>query len=109
MVKTAARSQTTDEYARVLVQHHSVVHMKERLLTEKSNTQRTGYKPWNDRQYNSTPKFGYIGYGYDEHDTAEPDQGTIPEEDFADAAYPALDSVHDGGRRNATQCVRCYL
>ena len=28
MVKTAARSQTTDEFARVLVQHHSVVHMK---------------------------------------------------------------------------------
>ena len=29
MIKTAARSQTTDVYARVLVQHHSVVHMKE--------------------------------------------------------------------------------
>ncbi|OLP77417.1 hypothetical protein AK812_SmicGene42525 [Symbiodinium microadriaticum] len=90
MVKTAARSQTTDEYARVLVQHHSVVHMKERLLTEKPSTQRTGYKPRNDRQHYNTPKFGYIGCGYDEHDAAEPDQGTIPEEDFADAAYPAL-------------------
>ena len=53
MVKTAARSQTTDEFACVLVQHHSVVHMKERLLTEKEkpNTQRTGYKPWLDRQH----------------------------------------------------------
>ena len=74
MVRTAARSQTTDEYARVLVQHHSVLHMKELLLTEKPNAQRTGYKPWGDRQYNSTP---------------------VPEEDFADAAYPALDSAHD--------------
>ena len=57
MVKTAARSQT----ARVLVQHHSVVHMKvmkERLLTEKPNAQRTGYKPWGDRQHHNTPKFG---------------------------------------------------
>ena len=97
MGKTAARSQTTDEYARVLVQHHSVVHMKERLLTEKPNAQRTGYKPWGDGQHHNTPKFGYIGYHYDEHDAAEPDQGTIPEEDFADAAYPALDSAHDDG------------
>ena len=94
MVKTAARSQTTDEYARVLVQHHSVVHMKERLLTEKPNTQRAGYRSWSDRQqHNNAPKFGYLGYGYDDYEAAEPDQGTIPEEDFADAAYPAMDAT----------------
>ena len=97
MVKTAARSQTTDEFARVLVQHHSVVHMKERLLTEKErpNTQRTGYRPWSDRQQHQTPKFGYMGYGYEEFDVAEPDQGTIPEEDLQEAAYPALGSLPD--------------
>ena len=97
MVKTAARSQTTDEFARVLVQHHSVVHMKERLLTEKErpNTQRTGYRPWSDRQQHQTPKFGYMGYGYEEFDVAEPDQGTIPEEDLQEAAYPALGSSPD--------------
>ena len=97
MVKTAARSQTTDEFARVLVQHHSVVHMKERLLTEKErpNTQRTGYRPWSDRQQHQTPKFGYMGYGYEEFDVAEPDQGTIPEEDLQEAAYPALGSPPD--------------
>ena len=97
MVKTAARSQTTDEFARVLVQHHSVVHMKERLLTEKErpNTQRTGYRPWSDRQQHQTPKFGYMGYGYEEFDVAEPNQGTIPEEDLQEAAYPALGSLPD--------------
>ncbi|OLP90155.1 hypothetical protein AK812_SmicGene28317 [Symbiodinium microadriaticum] len=97
MVKTAARSQTTDEFARVLVQHHSVVHMKERLLTEKErpNTQRTGYRPWSDRQQHQTPKFGYMGYGYEEFEVAEPDQGTIPEEDLQEAAYPALGSPPD--------------
>ena len=97
MVKTAARSQTTDEFARVLVQHHSVVHMKERLLTEKErpNTQRTGYRPWSDRQQHQTPKFGYMGYGYEEFDVAEPDLGTIPEEDLQEAAYPALGSLPD--------------
>ena len=97
MVKTAARSQTADEFARVLVQHHSVVHMKERLLTEKEkpNTQRTGYKPWLDRQQYQTPNFGYMGYGYEEFEAAEPDQGTIPEEDLQDAAYPALGQSPD--------------
>ena len=97
MVKTAARSQTTDEFARVLVQHHSVVHMKELLLTEKErpNTQRTGYRPWSDRQQHQTPKFGYMGNGYEEFDVAEPDQGTIPEEDLQEAAYPALGSLPD--------------
>ncbi|OLQ09920.1 hypothetical protein AK812_SmicGene6391 [Symbiodinium microadriaticum] len=97
MVKTAARSQTTDEFARVLVQHHSVVHMKERLLTEKErpNTQRTGYRPWLDRQQHQTPKFGYMGYGYEEFEVTEPDQGTIPEEDLQEAAYPALGSPPD--------------
>ncbi|OLP87405.1 hypothetical protein AK812_SmicGene31376 [Symbiodinium microadriaticum] len=97
MVKTAARSQTTDEFARVLVQQHSVVHMKERLLTEKErpNTQRTGYKPWLDRQQYQTPKFGYMGYGYEEFEVAEPDQGTIPEEDLQEAAYPALGQSPD--------------
>ena len=97
MVKTAARSQTTDEFARVLVQHHSVVHMKERLLAEKEkpNTQRTGYKPWLDRQHHQTPKFGYMGYGYEEFEAVEPDKGTIPEEDLQDAAYPALGQSPD--------------
>ena len=95
--KTAARSQTTDEFARVLVQHHSVVHMKERLLTEKEkpNTQRAGYRPWVYRQQYQTPKFGYMGYGYEEFEAAEPDQGTIPEEDLKDAAYPALGQSPD--------------
>ena len=32
MIKTAARAHTVKEYAEVLVQHHSMVHMKERLL-----------------------------------------------------------------------------
>ena len=71
--------------------------MKERLLTEKEkpNTQRSGYKPWLDRQHYQTPKFGYMGYGYEELEAAEPDQGTIPEEDLQDAAYPALGQSPD--------------
>ena len=76
----------------MLVEHHSVVHVKQRLLTEKPSAQRTGYKPWTDRQQYSTPKFRYMGYGYAEHEAAELDQGILPEEDFSDAAYPALGS-----------------
>ena len=33
MIKTAARAYTVKEYTKVLVQHHSMAHMKERLLT----------------------------------------------------------------------------
>ena len=38
MVKTAARTHSIDAYAKILVQHHSVVHMKERLLTSKDTS-----------------------------------------------------------------------
>ena len=34
MVKTAAKKETVDEYARVLIQHHAQVCMREGLLTE---------------------------------------------------------------------------
>ena len=53
MMKTAARAHTVEEYARVLVQHHSVVHMKDRLFTER--TPYTGHRPWNKNQ-SQTPK-----------------------------------------------------
>ena len=79
MAKTVARAQTTDECATVLVQHHSIVHIQERLLTEKSSVPRTGYKPWSDKQQYGARKYGYVCYGYDENDVVEPDQGIIPE------------------------------
>ena len=46
----------------MLVQHHGVVHMKERLLTAKDPP--FPGKPW--RKFDPQdryPKFGYIGYG----------------------------------------------
>ena len=73
-----------EEYARALVQHHSVAHMKERLLTEKSHSHGPGYTPWVPRQQHTAPKYGYIGYGYGEEDVEEADQG-IPPEDEHDA------------------------
>ena len=65
MVKAAARTHSVDEYAKVLVQHRSVVHMKERLLTSK-DTSGPG-RPWKriDRPQERYPKFGYLGYGND--------------------------------------------
>ena len=61
MVKTAARTHSVDEYAKVLVQHHSVVHMKERLLTSK-DTPGSG-KPWKrfDRPRERYPKYPIFG------------------------------------------------
>ena len=95
MIKTAVRSQTTDEYARVLVQHHSVAHMKERLLTEKSNTQRSGYKPGPRGSSTIPPSLGIWATVTMSMRLPSPDQGTSPEEDFSDAAYPALGQTHD--------------
>ena len=67
MIKTAARSQTVEEYARVLVQHHSVVHMKERLLSSKDNAAHG--KAWGKftRTNEKFPKYGYLGYDPEEH------------------------------------------
>ena len=67
VTKIAARTHTVDEYARVLVQHKSVVHMKETLLTEKQ-PHGPGYKSWVARQQNTAPKYGYIGYGSGEEE-----------------------------------------
>ena len=64
----------------MLVQHHFVVHMKERLLTEKPTSRGPGYKPWASRQQNAAPKYGYIGYGYGEDDVEGADQGRPHEE-----------------------------
>ena len=67
MVETAARRHTVDVYPPVLVHRHSVVHMKERLLTGKTHAQGRGYKPWG-RQPNAAPKYGYMGQRYGEDD-----------------------------------------
>ena len=95
MIKTAARTHSVEEYARVLIQHHSVVHMKERLLTAK-DTPNSG-KPWgrfpNSRPQDRYPKFGYLGFDPNEGDTnAGADDGSADgygHDGYGYEAYPA--------------------
>ena len=81
MIKTAARTHSVDEYAKVLAQHHSVVHMKERLLTSK-DTFGPG-KPWRrfpqQQQQDRYPKFGYLGYDPEGQDGQHPDDAVSRE------------------------------
>ena len=89
MVKTAARAHSVDKYAKVFVQHHSVVHMKERLLTSK-DTSSPG-KPWKrfDQPRDRYPKFSYLGYGNDP-EYQEPDQPQGEhDEGYGYEGYPA--------------------
>ena len=68
MVRTAAQTETVDEYARVLIRHHSVVHMRERLLVDKDkSTTRTWSKPeWDNAKFQQRPRYGYMTQGFAE-------------------------------------------
>ncbi|CAE7256176.1 AGM1 [Symbiodinium natans] len=73
MVRTAAQAETVDEYARVLIKHHSVVHMRERLLVEKDKpAARTWSKPrWENTSFQQKPRYGYMTQGFVEDDECE--------------------------------------
>ena len=88
MIKTAARTHSIDEYAKVLVQHHSVMHMKERLLTSKDMS--GPGRPWKrfppqDRY----PKFGYLGYDPESQDGEHPEGEGQPGDGYGYEGYPA--------------------
>ncbi|CAE7246083.1 RE2 [Symbiodinium natans] len=86
MVRTAAQAETVDEYARVLIKHHSVVHMRERLLVEKDKpAARTWSKPrWENTSFQQKPRYGYMTQGFvedDEYEYQEPEsQAYVAEE-----------------------------
>ena len=86
MVRTAAQAETVDEYARVLIKHHSVVHMRERLLVEKDKpVARTWSKPrWENTSFQQKPRYGYMTQGFmevDEYEYQEPEsQAYVAEE-----------------------------
>ncbi|CAE7249187.1 RE2 [Symbiodinium natans] len=86
MVRTAAQAETVDEYARVLIKHHSVVHMRERLLVEKDKpAARTWSKPrWENTSFQQKARYGYMTQGFvedDEYEYQEPEsQAYVAEE-----------------------------
>ena len=73
MVRAAAQAETVDAYARVLIKHHSVVHMRERLLVEKDKpVARTWSKPrWENTSFQQKPRYGYMTQGFMEDDEYE--------------------------------------
>ena len=71
------------------MQHHSVVHMKERLLTSirirQAQEDPGSVFPPQDRY----PKFGYLGYDPESQDSEHPEGEGQPGDGYGHEAYPA--------------------
>ena len=78
MVRTAAQTETVDEYARVLIRRRSVVRMRERLLVDKDKpASRPWSKPrWENATFQQKPRYVYMTQGLtevEEYEYPEPE------------------------------------